>query len=50
MLIQKRQDKPLKQANCVVNDVKPLANQCRYGYMAAYFNGLCKYSEDKIKQ
>ena len=41
MLIQRSQDKPLKQAYCVVNDVKLLANQYRNGYMAAYFNGLC---------
>ena len=35
MLIQQSQDKPLKQANCVVNDVNFLVDQCSYGYKAA---------------
>ena len=41
MLMQQSQEKPLKQANRVVNDVNLLANQCHYGYKAAYINGLC---------
>ena len=35
MLTQQSQDKPLKQASCVVNDVNFLEDHCSYGYKAA---------------
>ena len=41
MLIQQSLEKPRKQASCVALDVNLLANQCRYGYKAAYIKKIC---------
>ena len=41
MLIPQIQDKPVQLLSCLAHDVNLLANQCRYGYKAAYINRLC---------